>query len=389
MKKRIKTSEFYFALYYITFVVALFSEDIAFQGVDISVITKWIKATVTIVLIIASISKSWKKSTFVRLLVGIFVGIVILLCSGDFFWIIVILMGFISENIDEKHILKITFWTTLILTIFVILLYISGVVPDIYTYRTDFSNEIRHSIGFIHSSVLPLISLYLFCYFLLLKKENIRKRHLVLFLLISLILYRICLSRNALIFSIFLIMIEFLLGFEKIKLVLTKKFNILSGHLATICMIFSIIPGYLRYKGVLVNVWYMLDAIFTNRTMLAAAAIKNYGIHFLNKMNYETYSSKIIQVDNYQWNGIVLDSAYLYIVIRYGMFVLILLWFIFWFLHKKNINQVIDNVVVVTLILVNMIDNDILSYGFLPIMLIGIRSFWKYTYKKESRNKSI
>ena len=386
LKRKLKVSEFYFVIYYVIFIIALFAEDIAFRTIDISPITKVIKGAVAFVLILVSLSKTWKKSLLIRLAFGMLAGFITVFCSGDFFWLVVILMGFVSYNVDEDFIFKTSLYSLSFLTLLVLLACGLGLIPDTFTYRTDMSNDIRHSYGFIHSSILPLILFYLMIYYVKIKGK-IKKEIVFAFVIISFIVFKKCQSRNAFYFSVLLSIILLLLRSEKIQRWTRKIILFFAKITVTLCMIFSIIPGYMRYQGMFTALWYAYDAIFTNRTLLASAAIESYGIHLLNRMDYTTYMSTLVNVDSYKWSGIVLDSAYLYILVRYGALVLLFLWFVFGALYKKYKNNLINCIIIILLAVVNMTDNDILSYSFLPFMLVGIQSMWESFLTKDKRKK--
>ena len=160
-----------------------------------------------------------------------------------------------------------------------------------------------------------------------------------------------------------------------------KLLNFITKHIVTICIALSILPGLLRYYGIFSNFWYLFDTIFTNRSLLLSSAINTYGIHVFNNMNYSEFTSKIVYVDSYKWHGIILDSAYAYMLIRYGIIYLIFFWFIFKSVYKKYLGNYSAYIIIILIAIANAIDNDLLSYGALPFMLIGIRSLW--TSKKE------
>ena len=107
-------------------------------------------------------------------------------------------------------------------------------------------------------------------------------------------------------------MLALLLRDKRIKNKIKKPLNLVSSWIVFVCIVFSILPGYLRYKGILLNYWYAFDQIFTNRSMLAASAFQSYGIPIVNTMNYNAYTNTPVYIDGYMNNGVVLDSAYIY-----------------------------------------------------------------------------
>lgn len=93
---------------------------------------------------------------------------------------------------------------------------------------------------------------------------------------IEIVLYSICKSRNAVVITVGLSMLALLLRDKRIKNKIKKPLNLVSSWIVFVCIVFSILPGYLRYKGILLNYWYAFDQIFTNRSMLAASAFQSY-----------------------------------------------------------------------------------------------------------------
>lgn len=385
MNKKLKKTEIFFIFYYVLFLTSLFIEDISFKNFNSKTLILIMKAFVALLLIFVALIRTWKKDFFFRFLIGVIIGIILLLFSGDFFWLIVILMGFVSSNVDEKLFFKVSFYTILILCIMVILGFIVGLLPDVITYRTDFSIENRHSFGFIHSSILSLCIFYLMIYYINFRENERKNIVLLLFLLINITLYKFCGSKNAFFATIILSITVFALKKEKIRKHSDTIIHFVSKHAILIFSIISFLPGYLRYKGLLMDIWYRFDLLFTNRSLLAASAINAYGVHVLNRIKYSDYMSTLVDVDSYRWNGIVLDNGYLYILVRYGIIVLILLWFIFRALYYYKNDSILDCAIIIILALVNMTDNDLLSYGFLPFMLLGIRNLWDKNIGKEKK----
>lgn len=372
MINRLKVFETIYIFCYIFFFVALYIEDIAFNN-PITHIIKFMKIFTIIMLCIMLFIRFWKLNEIFKIAIMMLLGAAILLFSGDFFWLIILLMGVLSSDVEEKVIFKSSICVMLTLTVLVVILYIFGFLPDVVTYRSDFSQSGRYSIGFAHSAVLPLIVLYTLCYYVRLRKE--RSNEVLLFIcgVTAIFLYFICESRNAVFFTVCICCSTLLFKDERIRKKTNNLIKFMAKYIFILCALFSILPGYLRNQGILMEWWYEYDSIFTNRSMLASSAIEAYGIKFINNMSYEEYTSQVVEVDSYLQNGIVLDSAYIFVFVRYGVLVLLLLWIIFCGIFSSSKSNVIDCMIVVILALANSIDNDILSYGFLPFMILGVR----------------
>lgn len=374
------TSKFIFSISYIIFFVSLFLDDMAFN-METSIFVKSLKVITVFCLLACSVSKTWEKKSFIEYMIGILIGLIILFCTGDFFFLIIILLGFNSIDITDNAIFRLAFHCCFIMLIISQLLYQIGILSDIISYRTDFNIEARHSFGFSHSTVFPLIVLYMFVYYIAEKKEKSKYIVIAFFMIIEFILYQFCMSRNALV-GCFLVSIGVLMIKNKyIKSRIRKRIQTIARWIPLMGICFSILPGYFRYKEFITPFWNVYDTIFTNRSLLLASAIDGYGIHIINTMSYLEYSNLGVNVDSYVHYGLVLDSAYTYVLIRYGVLTLIFLYNILLAFYKKEKENEYMCILYIVIILINMTDNDIMSYGCLPILLIGLKNIWNKRFQ--------
>lgn len=374
------TNKFIFRISYIIFFVSLFLDDMAFN-MDTSIFIKSLKVMTVFCLLACSVSKTWKKRAFKEYLIGILIGLIILFCTGDFFFLIVILLGFNSLNITDNAIFKLAFHCCFVMLIISQLLYEIGVLPDVLSYRTDFSIEARHSFGFSHSTVFPLIVFYMFVYYIAEKKEKSKFIIVAFFMIIEFILYHFCMSRNALVGCILVSVGVLMIKNKYIKSRIRKRIQTLARWIPLVGICFSILPGYFRYKGFLTPFWYVFDTVFTNRSLLLASAIDSYGIHIINTMSYLEYSNVGVNVDSHVHYGLVLDSAYTYVLIRYGVLILVFLYSILLAFYKSEKENEYMCILFIVVVLINMTDNDIMSYGCLPILLIGLKNIWNKRFQ--------
>lgn len=379
--KKMSKSKFLFGLGYAILFVALFLEDMAFSF-DTSLWARGLKLLSACVVLFGSISKTWKKQFFKEFMLGILIGIVILMCTGDFFFLIVILLGFNSSKINDETIFSLAFYCCLIMLLITLVMYGGGVLPDRLSYRTDFSFEARHSFGFVHSSAMPLAIFYMFTYYIAKNKEKTKLFIAMCFTIGEIIIYQFCKSRNAVIGTCLIAFLLLIIKNNLIGIRMNKIFRIISRWIAVICAGFSFIPGLFRYKGIFMPIWYAFDVIFTNRSLLTASAIQGYGIHLINTMSYSEYSSVGVTVDSYIHNGLVLDSAYTYILIRYGILIFLFFYIMLLSFYKKEKENVYMCIIYIVIVLINITDNDMLSYGCLPFLLIGIKNIWNKRTKR-------
>ena len=172
---RIKLYSFLFVTYYVLFYMALFIDDVGSTVPILPLFAKAMKLLVIFLLVIHFFVQGWTLGRFIRVIFGTLLGMTILLSSGDFFWLIVILMGLISVNVHEEKIYRLSIVCLTILVSLVLFLNFLGILPDILTLRSEHSAIYRHSFGFAHSNCLPIALFYLFSYHVINKQQNIKR----------------------------------------------------------------------------------------------------------------------------------------------------------------------------------------------------------------------
>lgn len=373
---KVTRSKFLFLVYYCLFFISLFVVNVNIDPIIAASIAKIFKIIVMLALLIHSLFFSWKKSLIYRLIICILIGLLFLITSGDFYWVLVLLMGVVASKIEENYIFKLSFILISILTILTFFFYCIGFLPDNLTSRTDFSDTVRHSFGFLYSNVLPNCIFYILIFYLTLKKNKAKFSFVLGCTLLSIFVYNFCESRNALVGVVLLVISFYICKSNIINLNKGRILRVGAKWSFFVCCFASIIPSYLRSLSIGLPIWYKLDRIVTNRTLIGSTAIEAYGIHFFNRMTSEEYTSRSIMVDSYKWNGVILDSGYLYILIRYGICALLFFALIYYSILKAYKMDYFMCSLLILLSIINMIDNNFLSYGFLPFVLIGIRNLW-------------
>lgn len=393
MEKKAEKESILIYVCYVGMFFLLFLEDVAIP-IDISFFSKAIKMLILLFLIInivykeygkyglkelfdyKTILKMWRECDSKEFWVLFFMGCFVFLFTKDVFFIIIMLLGYNAVNISDKSIYRISLRCCVVGAIITVLLYIIGILPDILSYRTDFSVEARHSLGFMHSAILPLIICYIMCYYIetreLEKKNN--RTAVSLILIAGIGVFFICGSRNALISLIILWIMVIALDNKKIGDKTENIIRKIGKMIIALSVLFAIIPPLLRSKGWLMPIWHIYDAFFTNRSLLGSAAVKAYGIHLINAMSYGEYSTVKVDIDGYTQNGLVLDSAYMYLLIRYGVLMLAIFCYILYSFYCTGKNNNYKNAVFIIIILMNMTDNDLLSYSCMPFLIIGIKN---------------
>lgn len=284
--------------------------------------------------------------------------------TGDLYWSVLVLLIYTAKDIPDNTILK-TSITILSIGLTVVLFCCAiGILPDEMTARNpNISNSfIRHSFGFYHSNVLPLLVLYLESYYVFTKREKVKCSGLLLFTIVALILNLTNDSRNALYLSLILnglVLFEKVLGFQRISkeiLYLITKYSVL------VMSIFSYAMMYLLLMG---GIWDTIDTFFSGRFRLGIFKIRLVGIHFINIMSNEAFFA----------DGITLDNGYIYIILRYGLLFILFYILIAFFLVQKTQGDIYALISLLIIFVANFVDNDLVDYSFLPFILLAFHTF--------------
>lgn len=368
MKTKLKKHEFLFFLSYIFLYVSLFIGDIYnVNGLD--VFARNLRLCSYVLISISCINLKLTKKDLMRLF-GIFmITLLYSVKTGDLYWSILILLIYNAKKVDIKDIFKLSIKILVLGIIVVLACCVVGILPDVLTSRNtvELINYNRHSFGFYHSNVLPLLVFYLEAYYVCTVGNRVNNSVIVLFLIFATIINLFCHSRNALILSVLLSVFLFITKkSKKNKPKVLYRITIFSIP----CMsFFSIAMMFLLLKG---GIWNTIDSIFSGRFRLAIFKMRRIGLHLINIMSNDVFvNDNITYVDGRHLNTIVLDNGYLYITLRYGILMLLFYILVAFILAKKNKN---DSYILGTLIAVfvaNFIDNDLVDYSFLPFILWG------------------
>lgn len=367
MESKITNGNFIFYVSYFIYFTSMFLEDLAlmkfpYEAQKVLIIIKALKLVCLITLVLLSainINKLIKrKNVFILLAFGI-----IFLFSRDFYWIILSLLAINYDSSQEKNIFKISAFILILYTCITILFCSIGVLPNIITRRSDFDLQPRYSLGFSHSNILPLIIFYVISYIFMLISDK-KNKVLTSFncFLITIIIYNVCDSRNALMASSIILFLAFIYYKKNPKRNFPSK---VIGIVAVTLSILSIALPIMHAKKISPSLTNNIDRVYTARISKAAYNYKIFGLHFLNKMSSDDYRSKTL----------VIDNAYMYSGFRYGLYSLILFYIIIRSLREKYKEDKYASIVILAIVVANFTDNDFFSYGVLPYFIVGLNYF--------------
>ena len=149
---------------------------------------------------------------------------------------------------------------------------------------------------------------------------------------------------------------------------------------------FSFAMMFLLLKG---GIWNTIDSFFSGRFRLAIFKMRRIGIHFINIMSNEFFvKDDITYVNGQNINTIALDNGYLYIILRYGILILLFYCIVAYFLAKKNRWNVCILGTVIAVFVANFVDNDLVDYSFLPFILWAFND-WKANNIVKNMNEKL
>lgn len=384
MVTKIKKNEILFYLSYIILYISLFIGDVYNIG-GLDILARYLRICSYILIAISYFNLRFVKKEFLQMMVIFMITLLYAMKTGDLYWSILILLIYNSKKINIESVYRISLRIIIIGIISVLFLYLIGVLPDVLTSR-DTLEQIdynRHSLGFYHSNVFPLLIFYLEVYYICIVKERVRDSVIVLFMIFAVIVNVFCRSRNAIIISLLL----------SVFVILAKKKengeNKVLYHATVLSIpvmsIFSFSMMFLLLRG---GIWNTIDTFFSGRFRLAIFKMRRIGFHFINVMSNENFINDNITYANGQdLSTVVLDNGYLYIILRYGILVLFFYFFIAYLLAKKNKRNICILGTIVMVFIANFVDNDLVDYSFLPFILWAFNDFGTNNVIKNVRVK--
>lgn len=353
---------------------------------SMDIFARYLRIGSYVLIFISCINLRLKKRDFFRMVAILMVTLLYGIKTGDLYWSILILLIYNSKNVDIEKVYKTSLRIITIGIISVLVLCAFEVLPDILTSRNtiDQINYNRHSLGFYHSNVLPLLIFYLEVYYICIVKDRLRYNVIVFYMFLEGVVNIFCHSRNALILS--MVLSIFVIFAKKMK---QDEYKMLyrTTVLSIPCMsIFSFSMMFLLLKG---GIWNIIDSFFSGRFRLAIFKMRRIGIHLINIMSNGSFANdNITYVDGNDMNTVVLDNGYLYVILRYGILILLVYFLIAYCLAKKNRGNACVLGMLIAVFIANFVDNDLVDYSFLPFILWAFNDFRVGSFIKNVEEKN-
>lgn len=346
-------------LFYISYTLMFISLFLGDVNVEIEYATKYLRYAAYLFLIVLLLFniKLKIKEIFVSLM-WFAVSALFFFMTGDLFWSMIVLIVVETMYLDLDYLFNYQMLLIGLGIVIVITLCIFGVLPDKLTAREgmDYVGT-RHSFGFVHSNVLPLLIVYFALYYLWTKKDSHYYIFFMLFIGIELIVYKLCDARNSIVASVIMFCLFLIFRVLKGKKTI-KLFEWICIMVAPALSFFSLAMTTLLLKG---GIYDVIDSYFSGRFRVAILKIRDVGLHFINLMTNAEFFK----------DNIVIDNGYLYVALRYGVVFLLFYFVVFYLLIKQANKSIYKLICIFVLILINFIDNDLVDYSFLPFIIMA------------------
>lgn len=371
---KIKKNEMAFFTAYILYYISLFIRDVSGDNfiVELSRYLRLLSYIIISIQLLLATKLKFKR--LIRTAALLALTFAYGLYTKDLYWSILVLFIISSREIDANGILSVSFRIIVFGTVIVVSLGIIGFLPDLINQEGGTSLvQDRHSLGFYHSNVLPLLILYMEIYYIILKRKHPSTLIAVAFGVLSTIVFFLCGSRNALCLSYILTFGVLCQRIVRKRKRIISILNVVSKFIVIFLSAVSIFMMFLVAKG---GVWDKIDTIFSGRFRLGLIKMERVGLHFINFMSNDYFfSDSITYVTGKVLDTVVIDNGYLYVILRYGLIAIVFYFVISYLLSNKSKDNYCFTISSIIVFVANFVDNDLVDYCFLPLIFLAFSEY--------------
>ena len=273
--------------------------------------------------------KKYDMKEIISSIVLILIGIVTYIVSSSDTLFAIFLMIIPLKYISNNKMIKVDFYTKIIITFILFILYINGKITYDIIYKRMDSDKIREAFGYKHPNIFAFVLASIAVDFILINMAKIEKisiKFIISIIIIMLIIFieKYTDSRSSALFLLSVFIICLFYKRFKFKLINIKPIKFLIVNSFTICIILSLILGMIYKNG---NSFAEdIDKLFNTRIYFISEYLNEYKISlFGNKMEF--ISSEESKAMNTSLK--VLDNTYINYLLQYGIISLTILAFLF------------------------------------------------------------
>lgn len=237
--------------------------------------------------------------------------IVVLIKSNNVDFPFSIFIVLVAAQFDKKKIYKAFFRGMAIGMLFVLFLYVIGIVPDVVQIRLGI---VRHSFGFSLPLILPALYFSLVCAYLFAYQDKVTWKSLMIIFFVQIPIYIYCDGRAPLILTSL-----GLLGVIVIKYANKRKLRDVFLVLGVISLVLALLISFYfakYYNGSSVQL-YNLNQQLTGRLEWWNLYWTEYSPKLFGQILTRTGGAAVLS--NSSLNAMILDNGYLSIFLEYGV----------------------------------------------------------------------
>lgn len=354
---KIYRKEIIFLLSYVCFYTSLFLSDVAIE-INTDKLTRGLRYISYLLALIQLAMYKDKNKHFVVEIAVLVITLIFFIRTNDIYLPMLVILIIGAKDSSEEHICNISLKLIIIGTILTFVGGLIGYLPDIMTSKAFSTDLTRHSYGFYHSNVLPNNILLIEILAVWKYKEKMSNFTIIFFLILHILIYFPTCSRMSLMVGILITLVLIALKTRFFKINVRKIIIMIAYFITQFYTLVSVILMLLVNTNSIAN---RVDLFFSNRFWIAFLKVNRVGIKLFN------FSSN----DFFYKDKLVIDSGYLFLLLRYGIIALLAINIISTIMVKKNINQMYHLLCIITIFTIAFIDNLFLSYRFLPFLMFS------------------
>jgi hypothetical protein len=359
-KYKVKINNVVFGLAFIAYFVSLFLGDIYQVDGMIGDVSRYLRMLTYGLSLLAFVMAEFKRKAIWKIALVVAVSVLFLVVAKEAYLISMLLLVYAGREFNINRLFNLSFAMLFVGTAIVLSLMLVDQIPDFMTSHAFSDDMSRHSFGFYHSDVLPGIVVFLQVFYVWTRKHKVSFWSLFAFTGLHLVVYHFCHSRACLAVGVALSVFQMILKRNYKSKLLCKAVNFTTKYIAVFCGMLSILGMFIVTKF---EFMHKIDLLFSYRLISSSWKMNRVGLKIINLMhNNEFYGN----------DSFVVDNGYLFIALRFGLIILIGLFVISFLLQKRYKNDLFVESCLMAVFVLAFIDNDFLSYGFLPILIAAV-----------------
>lgn len=368
MKSKFCLSKYLFLLSFFLLMISTFCGRVIF----LNNILEYLKSIAIILLLFNCFiqSKIYKKNELIKIILAIVISFIVYYISKDSTILILTLLILSSKNIKFEEFIKYDFYYRIIVLIFVVSMYYLGLTEEFVLFRDGLE---RISFGFSHANIFGFFLSMTIVDFIYLHKNNFKFIYCLFIIPIIFVIDYYSDSRTS---TIFLTLVLVFCLFYKTNIINIIYNKIFKKIISNSFLIFTIITLLAIYLYSIDNsIGLKLDNIFSLRL--------SYSLKFLNNYDITLFGNNLILISTeiaskLGVTSLILDNAFVHILLRYGLIVYITFAYLFNKIFKMAYIE--KNTLLIIIVLLLMVYGLMETYLF-KIMYNGfIMYFSKILY---------